>query len=164
MLEMVDSPSDGVTKLSSQDDVSSARQVEDDAFSWTPWMVAQTILLFLVTGIFEIGGGWLVWQAVREGKPWWYALVGSAVLVGYGFWPTLQQTGDEDSFGRIYAIYGGFFVAGSFLAGWMLDGDRPDKGDWIGGSITLVGVLVILFWPRNSADVDKDNDNPQANG
>lgn len=82
-------------------------------------------------------------------------MIGSAVLVGYGFWPTLQHTGNDDSFGRIYAIYGGFFVVGSFLAGWMLDGDRPDKGDWIGGSITLAGVLVILFWPRNG-------DNPQT--
>ena len=118
-------------------------------FEWTPRTVTQTLLLFLVTGIFEIGGGWLVWQAVRESKPWWYAVLGSAVLVGYGFWPTLQHTGEADSFGRIYAVYGGFFVVGSFLAGWMLDGDRPDKGDWIGGSITLAGVLVILFWPRN---------------
>ena len=122
---------------------------DDDTFAWTPWAVTQTILLFLVTGIFEIGGGWLVWQAVREGKPWWYALLGSAVLVGYGFWPTLQHTGETDSFGRIYAVYGGFFVCGSFLAGWLLDGDRPDRGDWVGGFITLAGVLVILFWPRN---------------
>ena len=149
-------------KFASQEDVlTPARHLQDDnndnddnAFAWTPWTVAQSILIFLITGVFEIGGGWLVWQAVREGKPWWYAVVGSAVLVGYGFWPTLQHTGNDDSFGRIYAIYGGFFVVGSFLAGWMLDGDRPDKGDWIGGSITLAGVLVILFWPRNG-------DNPQ---
>ena len=124
---------------------------DDDSFAWTPWTVAQSILLFLITGVFEIGGGWLVWQAVREGKPWWYAVVGSVVLVGYGFWPTLQHTGESDSFGRIYAIYGGFFIVGSFLAGWVLDGDRPDKGDWIGGSITLAGVMVILFWPRTDA-------------
>lgn len=126
---------------------------EDPAedFVWTPWTVTQTILIFLVTGVFEIGGGWMVWQAVRgdNNRPWWWALVGSLVMVGYAFLPTLQRA--DDSFGRIYAIYGGFFIVGSFLAGWMLDGDRPDKGDWIGGGITLVGVLLILFWPRADA-------------
>jgi drug/metabolite transporter superfamily protein YnfA len=94
----------------------------------------------------EIGGGWLVWKAVRDSsKPWWWAVVGSAVLIIYGFLPTLQTI---DSFGRIYAVYGGFFIFLSFLAGWLLDGDRPDKGDWIGGFVALLGVSLVLFWPR----------------
>ena len=58
-------------------------------------------------------GGWLVWQAVREGKPWWWALCGSIVLIGYGFIPTLQPLND---FGRLYAVYGGIFIGMSF--GW----------------------------------------------
>ena len=78
-------------------------------------------------------------------KPWWYALLGSALLVTYGFLPTLQPT---DSFGRIYAVYGGFFIVMSFLIGWALDGDRPDLGDVCGGIISLAGVMVIMFWPR----------------
>lgn len=53
-----------------------------------------------------------------------------------------------DEFGRIYAVYGGFFIVLSFLFGWMLDGNRPDLGDVIGCAISLVGVLVIMFWPR----------------
>jgi chromate transport protein ChrA len=43
-------------------------------------------------------------------------------------------------------VYGGFFIVLSFLAGWSLDGDRPDLGDVVGGSIALGGVLLILFW------------------
>jgi drug/metabolite transporter superfamily protein YnfA len=73
------------------------------------------------------------------------AVLGSLVLVVYGFLPTLQPS---DSFGRIYAVYGGFFIVLSFLFGWFVDGQRPDKGDVIGGAISLVGVLIILFWPR----------------
>jgi small multidrug resistance family-3 protein len=117
----------------------------DDSFSWTPATIVQSIALFCVAGVAEIGGGWLVWKAIRDKKPWWWALVGSAVLVVYGFLPTLQPT---DSFGRIYAVYGGFFIVLSFLAGWGLDGDQPDLGDVIGGVIAMVGVLLILFWPR----------------
>ena len=29
-----------------------------------------------------------------------------------------------------------------------LDGDQPDVGDAVGGSIALVGVLLIMMWPR----------------
>jgi small multidrug resistance family-3 protein len=117
----------------------------EEIFAWTAQTIVQAIALFVVSGIFEIGGGWLVWKAVRENKPWWWALIGSCVLVVYGFLPTLQPM---DSFGRIYAIYGGFFIFLSFLAGWGLDGERPDKGDVVGGTVSLAGVFLILFWPR----------------
>jgi len=78
-------------------------------------------------------------------KPWYFALFGSLVLIAYGFIPCLQPM---DEFGRIYAVYGGFFIVLSFLFGWMLDGNRPDVGDMVGCVISLVGVLVIMFWPR----------------
>jgi small multidrug resistance family-3 protein len=118
-----------------------------DAFTWTAVTVVQSMALFLAAGVAEIGGGWLVWQTMRASKPWWWAALGSLVLVSYGFLPTLQPSADE-GFGRIYAVYGGFFIVLSFLWGWLLDGDRPDWGDVVGGAISLAGVLLILFWPR----------------
>jgi drug/metabolite transporter superfamily protein YnfA len=119
----------------------------DKAFQWTAATVFQCIGVFLLAGVAEILGGWFVWQAVRgkPRKPWWYAVIGSLVLTIYGFVPCLQPT---DSFGRIYAVYGGFFIVLSFLFGWVLDGDKPDVGDVVGGSIALVGVCIIMFWPR----------------
>ena len=116
-----------------------------EPFKWTVWAVLQAVGVFIAAGLAEIGGGWLVWGAVRENRPWWWAAIGSVVLVIYGFLPTLQPT---DSFGRVYAVYGGFFIVLSFLAGWWLDGTRPDSGDAVGGAIALAGVLVIMFWPR----------------
>jgi len=121
---------------------------EDTAayFHWTVGLVCQAIGLMILAGFCEIGGGWMVWKAVRDSsKPWWWVVPGSVLLIVYGFIPTLQPT---DSFGRIYAAYGVFFIFLSFLAGWVLDGDRPDLGDVIGGPIALVGGLIILFWPR----------------
>jgi drug/metabolite transporter superfamily protein YnfA len=114
-------------------------------FKWTAVAVLQALTVFVAAGCAEIGGGWLVWNAIRENKPWWWAVVGSLVLITYGFLPTLQPT---DSFGRVYAVYGGFFIVLSFLAGWFLDGDRPDVGDVVGGTVAIVGACVILFWPR----------------
>ena len=59
--------------------------------------------LFLAAGLAEISGGWLVWKAVREGAPRWWAACGGLVLAAYGFIPCLQPI---DDFGRLYAAYG----------------------------------------------------------
>ena len=80
---------------------------DGSGFNWTPWIVIKVVSLFLLTGLTEIGGGWLVWQTVRQGRPWWWALLGSLTLVIYGFIPTLQPLQD---FGRMYAVYGTAFI------------------------------------------------------
>jgi small multidrug resistance family-3 protein len=36
----------------------------------------------------------------------------------------------------------------SLLWGWRVDGVRPDRFDFIGAMIALVGVLVMMYWPR----------------
>lgn len=52
-------------------------------------------------------GGWLWWQSLREGKPWWYALCGSLLLCLYGVVPTFQpETKGTEDFGRVYAACG----------------------------------------------------------
>ena len=68
----------------------------------------------------------------------------------YGFIPCLQPSAATDGFARIYAAYGGFFIVMSFLIGWALEGEsaKPDIGDLVGGLISVVGALVIVFWPR----------------
>lgn len=52
--------------------------------------VALSLFLFVVAGLMEVGGGWLVWQALREGSPAWHAVLGALVLAGYGFVPVAQ--------------------------------------------------------------------------
>lgn len=37
----------------------------DDKFSWTPGKICLSLFLFVVAGLLEIGGGWLVWQTIR---------------------------------------------------------------------------------------------------
>jgi small multidrug resistance family-3 protein len=101
--------------------------------------------LFVFAGACEIIGGWLIWQHVRVNKPWWYSIIGAVLLVGYGFIPTLQPLQD---FGRVYAIYGGVFVVLSFLWAYLMDGFKLDKGDYIGGGIVIIGIAVMVFWPR----------------
>ncbi|MCB5293909.1 YnfA family protein [Arthrobacter sp. SO3] len=108
--------------------------------------IARSILLFVLAAAAEIGGAWLVWQAVREDKAWWWAGLGVIALGIYGFVATLQA---DAHFGRILAAYGGVFVAGSLAWGMIFDGFRPDIWDIIGSGICLVGVVVIMFAPRS---------------
>jgi small multidrug resistance family-3 protein len=107
-------------------------------------IIAKSIVYFLLAGLCEIGGGYLVWLWLREGRPIAYGLVGAVVLVLYGVIPTLQPA----HFGRVYAAYGGVFIVLSIVWGWKIDGIAPDRFDMIGGAIALVGVAVIMYWPR----------------
>eukprot|EP00980_Cylindrotheca_fusiformis_P002980 scaffold692_cov118-Cylindrotheca_fusiformis.AAC.2 len=120
---------------------------EADSFEWTTANIALSVVLFLLAGVAEISGGWMVWISIRGSKPWWYALIGSFVLILYGFIPCWQPT---DNFGRIYAAYGGFFIVLSFLFGWAVDGNKPDRGDIVGGGVCMVGAGLIYFWPRSN--------------
>lgn len=101
--------------------------------------------LFVLAAIAEIGGAWLVWQGVREHRGLAWVGAGIAALGVYGFVATLQQ---EANFGRILAAYGGIFVAGSLAWGMVADGFRPDRLDFFGSAICLLGVGVIMYAPR----------------
>lgn len=103
-----------------------------------------TILLFILAGIFEIGGGYLLWLWLREGRGLFFALSGAVVLFLYGIVPTFQPS----YFHRIYATYGGIFVVMSLLWGWIFEKTTPDTYDLIGALIILIGVSIIYYWPR----------------
>jgi small multidrug resistance family-3 protein len=107
---------------------------------------AKSVFLFLAAGLCEIGGGYLVWLWLREGKSVLLGVMGGMVLILYGIIPTLQPA--TFSFGRVYAAYGGVFVVLSILWGWRIDGKTPDAFELIGGLICLIGVAVIMYWPR----------------
>lgn len=107
--------------------------------------LARSILVFLVAGLCEIGGGYLVWLWLREGKSVWLGVLGAVLLVLYGIVPTFQI----QSFGRVYAAYGGVFILMALLWGWQIDKVVPDKFDCIGAAIALIGVAIIYYWPRS---------------
>ena len=102
-------------------------------------------LLFVLAGFAEIGGGWMVWQWLRLGRPWLWGLAGGLLLVLYGVIPTWQT---ETNFGRIYAAFGGVFVVLSLLWGWQIDGWQPVRYDLLGALVVLVGIAIMLWSPR----------------
>jgi small multidrug resistance family-3 protein len=104
-----------------------------------------SLFYFILAGIFEIGGGYFVWLWLKEGKSVWLGLLGGLMLFIYGIIPTFQTA----NFGRVYAAYGGAFVALSILWGWQIDGIKPDRFDWLGSWIVILGILVIMYAPRS---------------
>ncbi len=105
---------------------------------------ARIIVLFALAAVAEIGGAWLIWQAVRENRGWWLALLGIVALGAYGFVAALQP---DANFGRVLAAYGGVFVAGSLAWGVIVDGFRPTTWDYVGSAVALLGAAIIIFAP-----------------
>ena len=112
--------------------------------SLPPAAMFKSAVLFVAAGLCEIGGGYLVWQWLRNGRGLAMGAIGGVVLFLYGVIPTFQP----QHFSRVYAAYGGVFVALSLAWGWILDGQRPDRFDLLGGLLCLLGVGVIMYSPR----------------
>jgi len=110
-------------------------------------MILQSLFLFILAGLCEIGGGYLIWLWIREGRGIEYAVLGAVILILYGIIPTLQTS----NFGRVYAAYGGIFIVLALLWGWQIDKVVPDRFDIIGAAVALIGVFIIMYWPRTAA-------------
>src|ERR671921_295769 len=72
------------------------------------------------------------------------AVIGGLVLFLYGVIPTFQPS----NFGRVYAAYGGIFVAMAIIWGLLIDKKRPDRYEIIGGLIVILGSSIIFYYPR----------------
>jgi small multidrug resistance family-3 protein len=106
--------------------------------------VLKSIAIFILAGFCEIGGGYLIWLWLKEGKPFYYGIVGGIILALYGIVATLQTS----NFARVYATYGGIFIVMSLIWAYKMDNYHPDKYDIIGALIALIGVVIIYYTPR----------------
>jgi small multidrug resistance family-3 protein len=109
-------------------------------------VTGRSATLFVVAAIAEIGGAYLMWQAIKEHRGLGFAAAGAVALIGYGAVAALQP---DRHFGRVLAAYGGVFIVGSLLWGVAFDGFRPDRYDITGALVCLAGVAVIMYAPRN---------------
>jgi len=106
--------------------------------------IIKSLSIFVLAGLCEIGGGYLIWLWLKENKPVGYGITGAIILIMYGIVATWQTA----NFGRVYATYGGIFIIMALLWGWKIDGFKPDKYDIIGAIIALAGACIIIYMPR----------------
>ncbi len=106
--------------------------------------VPLTAALFFAAALAEIGGGYLVWLWIRKKKRLAIGILGGIVLFVYGLVPTLQPA----DFGRVYAAYGGIFIASSIIWGRVVDKKKPDMYEVIGSIVAVAGAAIIFYAPR----------------
>jgi small multidrug resistance family-3 protein len=108
--------------------------------------IVKSLSLFILAGIFEIGGGYFIWLWFKEDRSIWYGISGAVLLVLYGVVATYQTA----SFGRVYATYGGIFIILSLLWAGKVDHFKPDRFDIIGALVCIFGVLIMFYTPRTT--------------
>lgn len=106
--------------------------------------ILRSIPIYILAGLCEIGGGYLIWLWLKEDKPYWYGIIGAIILAFYGVVATWQTA----NFARVYAAYGGIFIVMSILWSMKFDNFSPDKYDIAGALIALLGVCIIYYAPR----------------
>ncbi|MBO9676872.1 YnfA family protein [Paenacidovorax monticola] len=105
------------------------------------WKVAG---LYLVTALAEIVGCYLPWLWLRQGASAWLLVPAAASLALFAWLLTLHPA----AAGRVYAAYGGVYVAVALAWLWLVDGIRPTAWDMAGVAVTLAGMAIIAFAPR----------------
>lgn len=106
----------------------------------------KTFVLFVATAIAEIAGCYLPYLWLRQGQSAWLLIPGAMSLALFAWLLTLHPT----AAGRTYAAYGGVYIFVALLWLWLVEDIRPSVWDMTGAFITLVGMGIIMFAPREA--------------
>ena len=104
----------------------------------------RTLGLFVITALAEILGCYLPYLWLRQGKSAWLLVPAALALLAFVWLLTLHPQAS----GRVYAAYGGVYVATALLWLWQVEGISPTRWDLIGGTVAVAGMAIIMFSPR----------------
>ena len=107
--------------------------------------IVKTVALFVVTALAEILGCYLPYLWLRKNGSVWLLIPAIASLALFAWLLTLHPT----AAGRVYAAYGGVYVAVALLWLWAIEGTRPTAWDLFGGGVVMAGMAIIMFAPRS---------------
>lgn len=104
-------------------------------------IIAKTLGLFVITAIAEIVGCYLPYLWLKkDGSPW--LLLPAAVSLALFAWLLALHPAAA---GRVYAAYGGVYVAVALLWLSWVDGVAPTRWDVAGVAVVLVGMGIIVW-------------------
>lgn len=100
--------------------------------------------LFVVTAIAEILGCYLPYLWLKQGGSVWLLAPAVCSLALFVWLLTLHP----EPAGRVYAAYGGVYVSVALFWLWGVQGVQPRITDFVGITVCLLGMAIILFGPR----------------
>ena len=105
--------------------------------------IARSLLLFVLAGIMEIGGGYLIWLWLREGgcsfsAPW--------ADSSSSFIASCLHCSPRNSVESMLRTEACSWC--SILWGWWIHGRAPDHADLAGAALCVIGVAVIMYGRR----------------
>jgi small multidrug resistance family-3 protein len=103
-----------------------------------------TTLLFALTAIAEILGCYLPLLWLKGHAPTWVLAPAMMSLALFVYLLTLHPA----EAGRVYAAYGGVYVATALAWLWVVQGIRPTMWDVFGASVAVFGMAIIVLAPR----------------
>lgn len=106
----------------------------------------RTVGLFVATALAEIVGCYLPWLWLKQGRSAWLLVPAAASLAVFAWLLTLHP----QPAGRVYAAYGGVYIGVALVWLWRVDGIKPMPTDWLGVGLCFLGMLVIMFGPRQA--------------
>ena len=104
------------------------------------------LFLFSATAVAEIVGCYLPYLWLRHDKSAWLLLPAALSLALFVWLLTLHP----HAAGRVYAAYGGVYVAIAIGWLWLVDGVTPGRWDLTGAAVILAGTMIIAFQPSNA--------------
>ncbi len=106
--------------------------------------IIRTFALFVVTALAEIIGCYLPYLWLKQGRSAWLLIPAALSLAAFAWLLTLHP----HAAGRVYAAYGGVYITVALIWLWLVDAVRPTMTDWVGVSVSLLGMMIIMFGPR----------------
>lgn len=97
-------------------------------------------LLFVVTALAEIIGCFLPYLWLRKEGSVWLLLPAALSLALFVWLLTLHPAAS----GRVYAAYGGVYVATALVWLRFVDGVKLSPYDWLGAGVALLGMAIIV--------------------
>ena len=102
------------------------------------------LLLFAATAVAEIVGCYLPYLWLKQGKPAWLLIPAAMSLALFVWLLTLHP----HAAGRVYAAYGGMYIAVAIAWLWLVDGIAPGRFDLLGSAVAVAGMMIIAFQPK----------------
>ena len=106
--------------------------------------IAITVMLFIATAFAEIVGCYLPYLWLNNRAPLWVLFPAALSLALFVWLLSLHPT----AAGRVYAAYGGVYVAVAVLWLYLIDGVRPTIWDVAGSIVAITGMAIIMLAPR----------------